>query len=199
MDAAMQSMAQGQGAGMSMSEFMQQMQQLADGQEGVNAQTLSLSGAGEALSLAQQAAMSRLAQQQGGIRKSMQQLASEASGLSDLLGDLEHIGDEMEKVEKELAGQRVNRSTIARQNRILSRMLDYQRSMREREQSQQRKAETGKEYHPSSPSELPGELGQRRDRLQQDLLRAKEEGYSRDYLELIRHYFESLGQREEKR
>ncbi len=199
MDAAMQSMAQGQGGGMSMGQFMQQMQQLADGQQGINAQTLSLSGGGESLSLAQQAAMSRLAQQQGGIRKSMQQLASEAAGLSDLLGDLEHIGRDMEKVEKDLAGQRVDRSTIERQNRILSRMLDYQRSMRERERSQERKAETGKEYHPSSPGELPGDLGQRRDRLQQDLLRAKEEGYSRDYLELIRKYFESLGEREEKR
>ena len=199
MDAAIQSMAQGQGGGMSMGQFMQQMQQLADGQEGVNAQTLSLSGAGESLSLAEQAAMSRLAQQQGGIRKSMQQLASEAAGLSELLGDLEHIGSEMEKVEKDLAGQRINRSTIERQNRILSRMLDYQRSMRERERSQERKAETGKEYHPASPGELPGDLGQRRDRLQQDLLRAKEEGYSRDYLELIRKYFEYLGEREEKR
>ena len=197
MDAAMQAMIQGGGSGMSMSEFLQQMQKLADGQQGINAQTNGLGDLGSSLSLAQQAAMSRLAQQQGQVRKSLEELAAEAAGLSEQLGSLEHIGDEMREVEKDLAGQRVDRRTKERQNRILSRMLDYQKSMREREHSQQRRAETGKDYVADSPEELPADLGQRRDRLQQDLLRAKQEGYSRDYLELIRKYFESVGQIED--
>ncbi|HNW59246.1 MAG TPA: hypothetical protein PKI62_06195 [bacterium] len=199
LDAAMQSMMQGGGSGMSMSALMQQMQNLADGQGGINAETLGLSGLGQSLSLAQQAAMSRLAQQQGQIRKSLAQLAAEAAGIQDLPGDLDHLGGEMEQVEKDLAAHAPDRQTIERQNRILSRMLDYQKSMRQRDHSQERKAETGKNYPRTTPAALPRDLGQSRDQLQQDLLRAKQEGYARDYLELIRKYFESIREHEDNR
>lgn len=199
LDAAVQSMMQGSGSGMSMNEFIQQMQNLADGQQGINAETLGLSGMGESLSLAQQAAMNRLAQQQGQLRKSLEELAAEAAGLPDLPGDLEHLGDEMKDVEKKLSNRHVDRETIDRQNRILSRMLDYQKSMRERDHSRERKSESGKTYPRISPPALSLPLGQDRDRLQQDLLRAKEEGYSRDYLELIRKYFEAVRINEEKK
>ncbi len=196
LDAAMQSMMQGGGSGMSMSEFMQQMQGLANGQQGINAQTLGLGGMQQGMSLAQQAAVSRLAQAQGQVRKSLEELAAEAAGLSDVLGDLDRVVEEMKQVETDLNQHTVNRQTIERQNRILSRMLDSQKSMREREHSKERRAETGKSYHPASPAELPMDLGQRRDQLQQDLLRAKEEGFARDYLELIKKYYESIGQHE---
>jgi hypothetical protein len=198
MDAALQSMAQGGGSGMSMADFLHQMQKLAEGQQGINGQTLGLDNLGQALSLAQQAAMARLARQQGSLRKSLDELAAEAAGLSELLGDLGHVSEEMEQVEKDFAARRVDRQTIERQNRILSRMLDYQRSMREHEPGRERRAETGKIYNSASPAELPADLGQRREQLQQDLLRAKQEGYSRDYLELIRKYFESLREHDEQ-
>ncbi len=197
--AALQSMMQGSGSGMSMNQFMQQMQSLADGQQGINAETLGLSGMGEALSLAQQAAMNRLAQQQGQLRKSLAELAAEAAGLPDRPGDLEHLGEEMKAVEKAFSDRRIDRETVARQNRILSRMLDYAKSMRERDHSRERKSESGKNYSRTSPPALTLPLGQGRDQLQQDLLRAKEEGYSRDYLELIRKYFEAIRANDEKK
>lgn len=198
LDAAMQSMSQNGGSGMSMSQFMQQMQSLAQGQQGINAQTQGLGSMGQQMTLAQQAALSRLAAEQGQVRKSLEQLARESAGISELLGDLQNIGAEMRQVEQELSRGQVSRQTIDRQNRILSRMLDSQKSMQEREQSRQRKAETGKRYNQPSPAELPADLGQRRDRLQEDLLRAREEGYNRDYLELIKKYFESVGRHEDK-
>ncbi len=196
-DAAMQGMMKGGGGGMSMEQFMQQMQGLANGQQGVNAQTMGMMGSGQQMSLAQQAAFSRLAAQQGQIRKSLEQLAAEASGLAEILGDLDQMATDMKQVEKDLLGHAVNRPTIERQNRILSRMLDTQRSVREREYSKKRKAETGKEYAGVNPEELPDDFGETKARLQQDLLRAKKEGYSRDYLELIRKYFEALSEREQ--
>ena len=55
---------------------------------------------------------------------------------------------------------------------------------------------TGKDYLAIDPGQLPANLGERENRLREDLLRAKKEGYSRDYLELIRKYFEALSKRE---
>jgi hypothetical protein len=106
------------------------------------------------------------------------------------------VAEEMKEVEKDLQQSGISRQTIERQNRILSRMLDAQKSMREREYSRKRKAETGKGYLAISPEELVPDVAGEKDRLQQDLLRARKEGYTRDYLELIRQYFEALANRE---
>lgn len=195
--ASMQNMMQGSGMGMSYQQFMEQMQQMAKGQQGINEQTLGM-GLGKGLSMAQQAQMARLNAEQGQMRKSMEQLAQEAKGLSDVLGDLDNIAKEMQQVEKDLSGNIITRETINRQNRILSRMLDAQKSIREREYSRKRQAERGKDYLAISPDELGSDFGERENRLQQDLLRAKKEGYTRDYLELIKQYFEALTRQNEK-
>lgn len=192
---SMQSMMQGSGSGMSMEQFMKQMSQMGKKQQGINQQTLGL-GMGQKMSLAQQAAMARLAAEQQQVRKSMQELAREAGNSSEILGNMDKIVEDMKKVEKDFSQQHVSRETIERQNRILSRMLDAQKSMREREYSKKRKAETAKNYIAINPGELPKNLGEQRNRLQQDLLRAKKEGYTKDYLELIKRYFEALSEDE---
>ncbi len=190
---SMNSMMQGSGSGMSMEQFMKKMSQMGQKQQGINQQTLGL-GMGQQMSLAQQAAMARLAAEQQQVRKSMQELAKEAGNSSEILGNMEKIVDDMKKVEKDFSQQHVSRETIERQNRILSRMLDAQKSMREREYSKKRKAETARNYLAINPGELPKDLGEQRSRLQQDLLRAKKEGYTKDYLELIKRYFEALSE-----
>jgi len=188
---SMQQMMQGAGSGMSFQQFMEQMRQMAKGQQGINEQTMQM-GPGKQLSLSQQAQMARLTAEQGRVRKSMEQLANEAKGLSEILGDLDNIVKEMKEVEKDFAQNNISRETIERQNRILSRMLDAQKSIREREYSKKRQAESGKEYFAKSPDQLPANFEELENRLQQDLLRAKKEGYTRDYLELIKQYFEAL-------
>lgn len=173
--------------GMSFEQFMQQMQQMAQSQQGINQQSL---GMGIGQHLAQQAAMSRLTHRQGQVRKTMQQLAKEAKGMRNILGDLDNIVEEMKKVEKDFAQKEITRETIERQNRIMSRMLDAQKSIRERETSRQRQGETAKPVFATSPQELPENFEQ--NQLQRDLLRARREGYTRDYFELIKSYFESI-------
>ncbi len=196
MQNSMQNMMQGSGSGsMSYQQFLQQMQQMGESQGQINQQTQNM-GTGSPMSMGQQAAMSRLAAEQRQLRKSMQQLAREAGGMSEVLGSLEKIADDMEKVEQDFEKKQITRDTIQRQNRILSRMLDAQKSVNQREYSRQRQAETGKQYMAKSPDELPENLGERRDLLQQDLLRAKKEGYSRDYLNVIEKYFKALTENE---
>jgi len=196
MQQAMQNMMQqGGSGGMSYQQFLQQMQQMADQQGQLNQRTQAMGNPGQ-LTPGQQAAMTRLAAEQGQLRKSMQQLAKEAGGMSEILGSLEHIAEDMKKVEEDFANKKITRDTIQRQNRILSRMLDAQKSMNKREFSHERQAETGKSYLSKSPDDLPKDFGERENQLQQDLLRAKKEGYSRDYLRLIETYFKALTEHE---
>ena len=51
------------------------------------------------------------------------------------LGELQQIGKDMELVEKDLLRGQLDRTIIERQRRILSRMLDAQRSLEQREYS----------------------------------------------------------------
>lgn len=177
--------------------FLQRLQNMAGAQEGINQQTLEL-GLGGQYTLEQQAAMARLAAQQEALRKSLEELQREMGGRSDILGRLEQVAKDMEEVAKDLASQRLDQRTLDRQKRILSRLLDSQRSVRERDFSRKRQAQAGKNVVRPSPGPLPQDLGAAQSSLAEDLLRAQKEGYSPDYLELIRLYFQALA-RQEKR
>jgi len=187
---AMNSLASASSAS-GMEQLMQQLAQMAGQQQGINQQTLQL-GMGQQMSLAQQAAMARLAAQQEALRKSMEQLAREYGERSDILGRLDQIGREMADVVNDLQQKKVSRRTINRQQRILQRLLDAQKSVRKQDYSRKRRAQTAKKYLPTNPGNMPADLGERNLQIQRDLLKALKEGYTRDYQELIRKYFEAL-------
>ncbi len=188
LQAAAQGMARGGGQGMGMAGFLQRLQQLGGQQQGINDGTRGLTPE-------EGAELGRLAGEQGMVRKSLEELAREASRageLSKLLGDLHRVATDMREVQTDMAQGNVNPETLDKQDRILSRLLDAQRSMRERDFEKRRKAETGKNVARQSPAPLDGRTLEGRNRLQRDLLRALEEGYARDYEDLIKKYFEAL-------
>ncbi len=187
---SLQSMS-GASSAIGFQEMMQRLTGLSNQQQGINQQTSEL-GEGQGMTMEQQAAMSRLAAEQGSVRKSLEQLLKEAGNRSDLLGDLEKIGNEMEEVVQDLETRNLSRNTLNRQKQILSRLLDAQRSMHNRDFSKKREAETGKEYQMTSPQSLPSTLLSQKDILKNELLKAMKEGYSKDFRELIQKYFEAL-------
>ncbi|HEX9975476.1 MAG TPA: hypothetical protein VGD14_25725, partial [bacterium] len=187
---AMNSLASASSAS-GLEEMMQRLNQMAGQQQGINQQTLEL-GMGQQMSLAQQAAMARLAAEQEALRKSMEQMAREYGERSDVLGRLDQIGKEMADVVTDLQQKKVSQRTINRQQQIVQRLLDAQKSVKKQDYSRKRKAETAKKYLPINPGDLPPNLGERAIQIQRDLLKALKEGYTRDYQELIRKYFEAL-------
>ncbi len=191
--ASVNAMMQSGGQGMGMAGFMQRLQQLSGIQQGINQGTQNLGGMG-----AEQAAqMARLAGEQGAVRKSLEELTREASAsgqLSKMLGDLKRVAEEMREVQTDLARGGVNPETLKKQERILSRMLDSQRSARERDFENRRTAESGKNVVRPGPAAIDLSTREGKDRLRRDLLRALEEGYTRDYEDLIKKYFEALEQ-----
>jgi hypothetical protein len=185
---AVNAMMQSGGQGMGMAGFLQRLQQMSGRQQGINQETRGLTPQ-------QMAEMSRLAGEQGAVRKSLEQLAREAAAsgqLSRLLGDLRSVAEEMREVQSDLAQGEVNPETMRKQERILSRLLDSQRSTRERDFENRRKAEAGRNILRPGPGPLDLSTQEGKSRLRRDLLRAMEEGYAREYEELIRKYFEIL-------
>jgi len=191
MQGAMQQMQQqgGQGGG----SLMQQLRSMAMQQQQINAQTQQM-GQQEGMSQQQMQEMGRLARQQDAVRKSLEQLQRESQGSPEknkVMGDLDKIADEMKEVVEQLRQNEVNPNTTQQQERILSRLLQAQRSMRERDFEQKRKATVGVTSQKRSPSELSARTSE--SRLQRDLQRAQEAGYSKDYMDLIRKYYEEIG------
>ena len=181
---------------MGMAGLMQRLQQMTGKQQGINQGTQQMGG----MSPQQAAEMARLAGEQGMVRKSLEQLAKEAANsgqLSKLLGDLNKIAQDMREVQTDLAQGNVNPETLRKQERILSRMLDSQRSARERDFEKRRKAESGTNVARRSPGAIDLTTQEGRAKLRLDLLRAMEEGYAKDYEELIKKYFEALEQVEQ--
>jgi hypothetical protein len=181
---AMQNMMQQGSSGMG--GLMQQLQMMAGQQQSINLQTQSLQAAAEA---------ARLAVEQDAVRKSLEQLNREAQASGEqkrMLGDLDKIAEEMREVVRNLEQNNVNSETIRRQERILSRLLDASKSMRERDFEKRRKAQTGTEIARRSPGDLDPSALEGRNKLLEDLMKSLEHGYSKDYKELIRKYFEEL-------
>jgi hypothetical protein len=187
---ALQAMMQGGQGGPG--GLLQQLQMLAGSQMSLNLRSEQL---GQGMTTQQAAEAARLAQQQDAIRKSLDQLNQEAKDSQEqqrLLGDLDKIGEEMKEVVSNLQQNNVSRETIQKQERILSRLLDASKSMHERDYEKKRTSKAGTEIVRKSPDELnPSDLNAT-NRLREDMLKALQQGYSKDYQELIRKYFEEL-------
>lgn len=185
---------QASGSASGFEQFLKRMQDMANRQGGINEQGLQLALGQMAASL-QKALMQRMLQEQKGVRKSLQQLSEEMhrSGKKGL-GDLDGIASEMDEVIYDLERKRFTRQTVDRQQRILSRMLDSQKSLTQRGYKDERKSETAEQVVYSGPSGLPEDLGQRRNLALEALNKAMKFGYSKEYKAMIRRYFHTLSQ-----
>ncbi len=192
---SMQQMMNGQGQGGMMS-LMQQLGQMTQQQMSLNNLTQMLQQAmGGKLTMQQQAQLQRLAQQQEEVRKTLKQLSNEAkaSGKSKTLAsNLDKLLDQMQEVVTNMKTQKVNDDLIQKQERILSKMLDAQRSVNERDYEKDRESFAGKNIQRQSPANLDLNSEQGKNKIRDELNRAVQEGYSKDYEELIRKYYEAL-------
>jgi hypothetical protein len=146
------------------------------------------------LSLDQQAAMQRLAAEQDAVRKALSELEREFGSGSEVAGRLYKIGQEMKKVVEDFERMQVDQGTMDRQSQILSRLLDAEKSMRERDYSKQRRAEVGDDVVRASPDQLSPEVGRQDVSAQDNLSKYMQEGYPKEYEQLIKEYFKALSE-----
>ncbi len=196
MKGSMESMMQGGSGQGGMMSLMQQLQQMSGDQMNLNNLTQKLQQMQQGgLNPQQQLEMQRLGQQQELIQKSLEQLNQEAkvSGQSSKLpADLDNILKKMQEVITDMRGEKLDDELIQKQENILSKLLDAQRSINERDYEKERESRTGETISRNIPPELnlssPNSLNKIRD----ELNKAVKEGYSRDYEDLIRKYYEIL-------
>ncbi|MEO0020501.1 MAG: hypothetical protein ABIK47_07725 [candidate division WOR-3 bacterium] len=196
--AAADKMQQGGGLAGGLQNLLEQLSQMTSEQLAINAGTAGLPipipmgglGAGQMEQL-----MKLLAQQQA-LRRQLEELLQSMGGeRPGLTGSLEQLLEEMKGVERALSELQIDRKLIERQEGIVHKLLDAQRSLRQEGFKEQRESETAKEYQLEAPSGLPEDLGERNRRLREELLRALKQGYPLEYERLIRAYFERLLER----
>ncbi len=195
MKGSMESMMQG-GQGGGMMSLMQQLQQMSGQQMNLNNMTQMLRQMQQGqLSPQQQSQLQKLSQQQDVIRKSLDQLNKEAkqSGESKKIpANLEDVMHRMQEVITDMNSEKLDDDLIQKQEKILSKLLDAQKSINERDFEKQRESNSGKNIAGKAPAELNLTTEEGKDKLRDELNKAVREGYSKDYEELIRKYYEAL-------
>lgn len=195
MKGSMESMMQG-GEGGGMMSLMQQLGQMAGQQMSLNNLTQMMQqGMQGQMSPEMQAQMQRLAAEQQMIQKSLQQLESEAreSGKSKSLpANLQDILKQMEEVITDMKTEKLDDNLVQKQERILSKLLDAQRSLNERDYEKERESNTADNIRRTSPSDIKFSTEQGKDLIRDAINRAVQEGYNKDYEQLIRRYYELL-------
>ncbi len=193
-------MNQQMGAG-GLENMLEQLQQLAAGQEQLNemSQQLSQQMRQQGQTPGLQQMLSQLAGQQQLIREGMERLAEMADEMSEMLGNLNEVAGEMTEVEKRLQQGKLDESVLEKQRQILTRMLDSLKSLQKRDVGKQRKAQIAK-----TPNAVPQEVPPLHPKLLEIVRKlettpnaAEVESLPFQYREQLRQYFRALSQKTE--
>ena len=173
---------------------MEMLGQIAQRQRELNQATLGLFGMNQGEITPELAAqLSRLAAEQESLRRQLEALerARERGG-EGALGRLERIMSDMDEIVREFQGRRLTPELLGRQDRILSRLLDAQRSIRQREYSRQRESQTARFQPPKRVGPLRIDTVGADAELRRLLQEALDEGYTHEYRDLIARYFDAI-------
>jgi len=174
-----------------MDDFLQKLSGISQGQMSL---TQSMNGLFpmpmSGLTGTQKAQLQRLAEKQGALRQALEKLRNEA-GPNQHQSMLDNVIEEMKQTEEELYKYKLDRELIERQKKIISRLLDAQKSIRKEDYEKNRKSKTGQEFLArENPDPLPQELG--KDKLRELIQQALRESYPKEYELYIREYFKKL-------
>ena len=180
----------------------QQLQQMGEGQQRLNQQIQQMLNetAGQRLSRDAQTRLRQAAEQQEAIRRQLNQLLRDGSGggaggMSDeMRSALRRIEEQMGEAAQELRRGRITTGTLPRQQAIQQKLLQAERAANEQGQEEKREGETARSASPPPPGRVPAQAPLT-DRVRADLLRALESGFSADYQDLIKSYFQRLQER----
>lgn len=95
--------------------------------------------------------LAKLAAEQERIRQAFQEMQEKMSEGDNGTKPGQGIPEKMEETETDLVNKQITQETIKRQREILTRLLEAENAMRERELDDERKAETAKDYEKALP------------------------------------------------
>ncbi len=168
-------------------QALQQLAQMAQQQASLNSQTQGLIPLPTPIPRQQ---LAQIAAQQKAIGEALKRLTESLGKEGGLLSALEKASKEAEEVAKKIEKGEINKELLKRQERILAKMLEVQKSIHKQEFSRIRKSTPGRTFKPVPPGEL--EIAKRRERIRRGLLQLQNLSFPQGYKALIRAYFESL-------
>lgn len=189
----------GKKPGMGLQQLLQQLQQMISKQQQLNQQMQGMNPNGNQGKLTQEqmAQMQKLSTEQQQIKDGVNQLNEEFKKQQEsegkkLLGNLDQVQKDMQEIIKDLQENNLTPETKKRQEKILSRMLDFQLSTREKDFEQKRESRPGKNFDRTSPSEIVISRPNIINGVNQDALEIQKENYTEDYEILIQKYLEKI-------
>jgi hypothetical protein len=136
--------------------------------------------------------LAKLAAEQERIRKALEEVeekyGEQPGGMNDIL-------QKMEETEIDLVNKQLTRETLKRQQEIMSRLLDAEEALRERELDSEREAKTGVQYDKALPKAFEEYLQQRENEI--ELLKTVPAKLLPYYKNEVNEYFERLKESEE--
>jgi hypothetical protein len=167
------------------------MDKITEGQGQLNEEMKQMSeklkkGDGEKMSKE----FAQMAAKQAALRKALREQSQEKKEQGKGNPELDKLGDEMNKVEIDLVNKRLNNETLMRQQDIKTRLLEAEKSDRQREQDERRQAETAKEQKRSMPPALEQYIRQREAEIEQ--YKSVSPDLRPYYKFLVEEYYQSL-------
>jgi len=132
----------------------------------------------------------QMAAKQAALRKALKDLNQEKKSQGKGNPELDKLSEEMNKVEIDLVNKRLTNETLMRQQDIKTRLLEAEKSDRQREQDERRQAETAKEQKRSMPPALEQYIRQREAEIEQ--YKSVSPDLRPYYKFLVEEYYQSL-------
>ena len=180
---------------MGMEDYMEQLQQLAEQQSQLNESTQAADSIRrrQGMTPSVEEMLEKLSIEQSLIREATERLAAKLDELAETMGRLEEVARNMQEVEESLRSGDVSGNTIEKQRRILTRLLDYEKSLKRQDFSKKREARAGRDYAVAKPdSIIPEDTTRIREQLDTMLSPSVQEQWPEQYRELIKMYYKAL-------
>jgi hypothetical protein len=190
---ALENARQGGGFGGGMESMMEQLSQAISGQmqlgQEMGGMPIPMPG-GASGDLMQK--MQELLARQQALRQALEQMMKGGGGPPGMSGNVDAAIEEMKQLEEDLAKLNPRRPLVDRSEQIVNKLLDAQRSLRQREYTEKRESDPGKAFNLPATPRLPQDLGERKRFLREELMRALKEDFPREYEPYVRAYFDAL-------
>jgi myosin heavy subunit len=171
------------------------LQRLLSGQQQMlkeSEQLIALRATQEKLMQQMQAEVQRLAGEQRSLKDIAEQIQEDFKQNERVLGRMDRIVQEMDEVIKDLENGNLDNDTLNKEERILSRLLDAQRSVHSRDYEKERESTTAGDVFSdggAAPSSLSSSQA-----LREEIRRAVALKAPGEFEDLIRLYFRALAE-----
>lgn len=182
----------GQGGGMpNLQDYFDKLKEISEKQENINNQSAKMPDFGKSNNMSLSQYIGQLASEQKMLAEALSKLSGGTGGRKELIGDLDDIVSKMEESAKMIKNNKFGSNLKKEQHKILTRLLDAQKSLKKREKSKKRKSQTAvKTQYEVSPEELDKKWLRHK---MQNIIKNQSRSYiPSDYRELVEQYFQIL-------